>query len=432
MFDFSFGDTSLEEQLSALGIVEAYQTNLEKAAAFATALAADGLPPFARQMPGGPDMAPMMELASHISLKFTDLIVLGTGGSSLGAQAALALARFKNGPRTRIHTPDSLDAYEMDKLFRNLVPSNTHVLTISKSGTTGETLAQLLACRAWIEAGSDPKALSDHFSFITEPGDRALRTYGEELGSIILEHATDVGGRFSVLTNVGMLPVAVAGLSVSAFRQGAQTLCEGFIQNPKSSIAVTGAALIHTLNQHKGVTQILTMPYAESLRAFTRWHCQLWAESVGKNGLGTTPIRAVGPVDQHSQLQLYLDGPDDKFYTIVTIPSYGKGPRIDAVEAKKYGLDYMADRTIGDMVTCQSRATQDTLRKHGRMVREITVDKMSEENLGGLFASFMLETVVMAHLMGVNAYDQPAVEEGKKLTREYLGKLMANIAGTPA
>lgn len=423
MFDFSFGDTSLEKQLSSLGILDAYQQNLDKAASFAAELAAEGLPAFAQQQPGGPDMAPLMALASHISLKFTDLILLGTGGSSLGAQAALALARFKSGPRTRIHTPDSLDAYEMDKLFRNLVPANTHVLTISKSGTTGETLAQLLACRSWLEAGSNPQNLADHFSFITEPGERALRTYGEALGSTILEHATDVGGRFSVLTNVGMLPVAVAGLSVSGFRQGAQKLCDNFVETPRKSLAVVGAALIHTLNQEKGVTQILTMPYAEGLRAFTRWHCQLWAESVGKNGLGTTPIRAVGPVDQHSQLQLYLDGPDDKFYTIVTIPSYGKGPKIDAAEARKYGLDYMADRTIGDMVTCQSRATQDTLRKRGRMVREITVERMSEENLGGLFASFMLETVVTAHLMGVDAYDQPAVEEGKRLTRSYLGDL---------
>lgn len=423
MFDYSYGDSSLEQQLETLGIKDAYNANLDKAVQFANDLSKVGLPPFAQQMPGGPDMAPMMDLASHISLKFTDLILLGTGGSSLGAQAALALARFKSGPRTRIHTPDSLDAYEMDKLFRNLVPANTHVLTISKSGTTGETLAQLLACRSWLEAGSNPKNLADHFSFVTEPGDRALRQYGDALGSTILEHATDVGGRFSVLTNVGMLPVAVAGLSVSGFRQGAQKLCEEFKENPQNAIAVTGAALIHTLNECKGVTQILTMPYAEGLRAFTRWHCQLWAESVGKNGLGTTPIRAVGPVDQHSQLQLYLDGPDDKFYTIVTIPSYGKGPKIDAREAQKYGLDYMADRTIGDMVTCQSRATQDTLRARGRLVREITVDKMSEENLGGLFASFMLETVVMAHLMGVDAYDQPAVEEGKKLTRSYLGDL---------
>jgi len=423
MFSLSFGNICLEDQLTSLGILNAYQENLDKATQFAEQVAINGMPAFVRLLPGAPDMAPMMELASHISLKFTDLIVLGTGGSSLGAQAALALARFKNGPNTRIHTPDSLDAYEMDKLFRNLVPSNTHVLTISKSGTTGETLAQLLACRSWKETANPDGSLAEHFSFITEPGERALRTYGEALGSIILEHATDIGGRFSVLSNVGMLPVAVAGLSVSSFRSGAQKFCQTFIENPETSIAVIGAALIHTLNREKGVTQILTMPYAESLRAFTRWHCQLWAESVGKNGLGTTPIRAVGPVDQHSQLQLYLDGPDDKFYTIVTIPSYGKGPKIDAAEARKYGLDYMADRTIGDMVTCQSRATQDTLRKRGRTVREIVVDNVNEENLGGLFASFMLETIITAQLMGVNAYDQPAVEEGKKLTRTYLDDL---------
>ncbi|MBL4639104.1 MAG: hypothetical protein JKY57_01105 [Kordiimonadaceae bacterium] len=423
MFSFSFGDKGLEEQLDTLGILAAYQKNLNKAATYARGLCADDMPSFITPQPGGDDMAPMMELASHISLTFTDLIILGTGGSSLGAQAALAIARFKSGRATRIHTPDSLDAYELDSLFQKLVPSNTHVLTISKSGTTGETLAQLLACRSWIEAGSSPSVMADHFSFITEPGQRALRTYGEALGSIILDHATDIGGRFSVLSNVGMLPVAVAGLSVSGFREGAQTICRDFCAAPDASASVIGAALIHTLNQTQGVTQILTMPYAESMRAFTRWHSQLWAESVGKNGLGTTPIRAVGPVDQHSQLQLYLDGPDDKFYTIITIPSYGKGPRIDAAEAKKYGLDYMADRTIGDMVTCQARATQDSLRKQGRMVREIVANKVDEENLGGLFASFMLETIITAHLMGVDAYSQPAVEEGKIFTRSYLEEL---------
>ncbi|MBL4836742.1 MAG: hypothetical protein JKY34_04120 [Kordiimonadaceae bacterium] len=423
MFRVSYGDTSLESQMAALGILEKYQENLTKATAYAKQLCADGMPAFITPRPGDADMAPMMELASHISLTFTDLIILGTGGSSLGAQAALAIARFKSGRSTRIHTPDSLDAYELDSLFRKLVPSNTHVLTISKSGTTGETLAQLLACRSWIEAASHPASMADHFSFITEPGDRALRTYGETLGSVILDHATDIGGRFSVLSNVGMLPVAVAGLSVSGFCQGAQSIFQTFCEDPEHNAAIVGAALIHTLNQTRGVTQILTMPYAESMRAFTRWHSQLWAESVGKDGRGTTPIRAVGPVDQHSQLQLYLDGPDDKFYTIITIPSYGKGPRIDANEAKRYGLDYMANRTIGDMVTCQSRATQDSLRKQGRLVREIIATKVDEENLGSLFASFMLETIITAHLMGVNAYDQPAVEEGKILTRQYLANL---------
>ncbi|MCJ9429755.1 hypothetical protein [Kordiimonas marina] len=423
MFATSFGQKSLHDHLDALGIRAAFDANLKKAADHARALAADGLLPFARQASTGPDMAPMKAAAARITATFENLIVLGTGGSSLGAQAALAISRYIDGTGTQIHTPDSLCPFEMDRLFRTLDPKNTHVLAISKSGTTAETLAQLLACRAWLETAVAEDAIGEHFTFITEPGTRPLRTYGEKLGAPILDHPTDVGGRFSVLTNVGMLPVMVSGLSVEGFRDGAQEVCKDLIENPESAPAVIGAALTQTLNEHKGITQVLVMPYAEVLRAFTRWHGQLWAESLGKDGLGTTPIRAVGPVDQHSQLQLFLDGPNDKFVTIITIPSFGKGPRIDEDEAKAYGLDYMAGRTIGDMVTCQSRATQETLRGKGRTVREIVIDALSEENLGGLFVSFMLETVLTAHLMGVNAFDQPAVEEGKILTRQYLSAL---------
>ncbi len=423
MFSYSFGDSSALDQFDKLGLKDAYLANLDKATKFATKFSSDGFLPFARQTSDAADMVGIRELSSHIRNNFTDLIVLGTGGSSLGAQAAIAIAPYQGAAGVDIHTPDSLDPFLMDRLFNRLNPARTHIIAISKSGTTGETLAQLLACRSWLERAVLIKPIKDHFSFITEPGERALRTYGEDMGSIILDHPDDVGGRFSVLTNVGMLPVAASGLSVEGFRNGAAEVCRDFANNPETAVAVVGAAATQTLSKHRGISQILLMPYAESLRSFTRWHGQLWAESLGKDGLGTTPVRAVGPVDQHSQLQLYLDGPNDKFCTIVTIPSYGKGPRIDPEEARKYGLDYMAARTIGDMVTCQSKATQDTLRSKGRMVRELVVDGLTEENLGGLFISFMLETVVTAHLMGVDAYDQPAVEEGKRLTRKYLGEL---------
>jgi len=423
MFTYSFGSVSLENQLETLGLSETYATNLDKAEAYTAKLAADGFLPFAQQKANCADIKEIHALADHITGNFQHLIVLGTGGSSLGAQAAIALARYGKGRGTTIHTPDSLDAFEMDLLFSTLNPHETHILAISKSGGTGETLAQLLACRAWLEASSPRKPLADHFSFITEPGGRALRTYAEKLGSTILDHPTDVGGRFSVLTNVGMVPVAVSGLSVKAFRTGAADVCKAIAAAPRISAAVVGAALLQSLSEHKGVSQTLIMPYADSLRAFTRWHGQLWAESLGKDGRGTTPIRAIGPVDQHSQMQLFLDGPNDKFCTFITCPSFGKGPCIDAKEASTYGLDYMANRTIGDMVSCQSRATQDTLRAKGRTVREIVIEDLNEENLGGLFVSFMLETVITAHLMGVNAFDQPAVEQGKVLTRKYLGDL---------
>lgn len=427
MFQVNFGPVDLSAQLEQRDLSTAFEANLARASNHAQALTQQGLLPFARQASDAPELADIAVAAKRICAGFKHLIVLGTGGSSLGAQAAIAIARYLpdhiKGTNTVIHTPDSLCPFEMDRLFATLNPADTHVLAISKSGTTAETLAQLLVCRDWIEKDAQPANLGAHFTFVTEPGERPLRTYGEKLGSPILDHPTDVGGRFSVLTTVGMLPVAVSGLSAAAFRKGAEDVCADFTANPTTATAVVGAALTHTLHEHAGVSQVLLMPYAEALRAFTRWHGQLWAESLGKDGLGTTPVRAIGPVDQHSQLQLFLDGPNDKFCTFITVPSLGKGPRIDPAEAKAYGLDYMAGRTIGDTVTCQSRATQETLRKKDRMVREFVIDKLSEENLGGLFVSFMLETVLTAHLMGVDAFDQPAVEEGKILTREYLAAL---------
>lgn len=430
MFQVNFGSADLSTQLENRGLTAAFEANLSRASKHSKELIASGLLPFARQASDAPELVEIAAAAKRICSGFKHLIVLGTGGSSLGAQAAIAIARYLpehiNGINTAIHTPDSLCPFEMDRLFAELNPAETHVLAISKSGTTAETLAQLLVCRDWIEKGTDAAqtgSLGEHFTFITEPGARPLRTYGEKLGSPILDHPTDVGGRFSVLTTVGMLPVAVSGLSAAAFRKGAEDVCGDFAAGPATAAAVVGAALTQTLHEHTGVSQVLLMPYAEALRAFTRWHGQLWAESLGKDGLGTTPVRAIGPVDQHSQLQLFLDGPNDKFCTFITVPSLDAGPRIDPDEARAYGLDYMAGRTIGDTVTCQSRATQETLRKKDRMVREFVIDKLSEENLGGLFVSFMLETVLTAHLMGVDAFDQPAVEEGKILTREYLAAL---------
>ncbi len=423
MFSYSFGAKKLDTILESMGLTAAYQQNLDKAVRYTRALAEQNFLPFARQAADGTDVGPIEKAADHITTSFPHLIVLGTGGSSLGAQAAIALALFKEGRGTTIHTPDSLCPFEMDRLFQMLDPVKTHVLAVSKSGTTAETLAQLLACRAWLDTAVPAEKLADHFTFVTEPGPRALRTYAEKLGSPIIDHPTDVGGRFSVLTCVGMLPVAVAGLSPKAFREGCAELCDALKENPAAQAAVTGAALAHTMAECRDVRQILIMPYMEALRAFTRWHGQLWAESLGKQGKGSTPLRAVGPVDQHSQLQLFLDGPDDKLYTILTVPSFDKGPRIDVTEAKTYGLDYMAGRTIGDMVTCQSRATQEALRARGRIVRELTVTEINEKSLGSLFASFMFETIITAHLMGIDAFDQPAVEEGKILTRQYLSAL---------
>src|SRR5207253_2289352 len=162
------------------------------------------------------------------------------------------------------------------------------------------------------------------------------------------------------------------------------------------------------------------MAYSDRLERFTRWYVQLWAESLGKDGKGTTPIGALGPVDQHSQLQLYIAGPRDKLFTVLTVGAAGRGPRMDKELATLAGEADFAGKTMGDLVAAQGRATAETLIKNGCPVRTIHLARLDEASLGELLMHFMLETIVAAHLLGVDPFDQPAVEEGKMLAKTYL------------
>jgi glucose-6-phosphate isomerase len=162
------------------------------------------------------------------------------------------------------------------------------------------------------------------------------------------------------------------------------------------------------------------MAYADKLERFTRWYVQLWAESLGKEGKGTTPIGAIGPVDQHSQLQLYIAGPRDKLFTILTTGAAGRGPRIASDLAQLVGEPDFAGKTMGDLVAAQGRATAETLARNNCPVRTLHIDHLDEQSLGELLMQFMLETIIAAHLLGVDPFDQPAVEEGKVLAKQYL------------
>jgi glucose-6-phosphate isomerase len=182
--------------------------------------------------------------------------------------------------------------------------------------------------------------------------------------------------------------------------------------------AAVGAARAVALAGTQTITVL--MAYADRLQFFTKWYVQLWAESLGKDGKGTTPIGALGPVDQHSQLQLYIAGPRDKLFTIVTGSPAGRGPRMVADLAKLCGEPGFAGKTIGDLVAAQGRATAETLAKNGCPVRTIHLPQVDERHLGELLMHFMLETIIAAHLLGVDPFDQPAVEEGKVLAKTYL------------
>ncbi len=182
------------------------------------------------------------------------------------------------------------------------------------------------------------------------------------------------------------------------------------------SHAPSGAALHHALRSRETVLWC----YADALKTFGPWWRQLWAESLGKDGKGSTPVSALGPVDQHSQLQLFLDGPGGALFTILSTDTKNTGPKISRERAAPLGLDYLGDKTLGDLVAVEARATAETLHKRGRPVRQIHIPQINEHGIGALFMHFMLETIIMGRLMRVDPFDQPAVEEGKVLARRYL------------
>ena len=375
------------------------------------------------------DLAVLGRFAAQVRRKFINLVVLGTGGSSLGGQTLVALADQGFGPRPgapKIYFMDNIDPASFAALFAALDPMRTGILAISKSGGTAETLSQLLLCLDWFGPLLGKAALGEHFIAITEPKDNALRRVAARHGMRMLEHDPGIGGRYSVLSNVGLLPALVAGLDAAQIRAGAERVLAATLAaaEPRDAEPVLGAALAIGLAERRGIGTSVIMPYMDRLAHFGLWFRQLWAESLGKDGKGTTPVRALGTVDQHSQLQLYLAGPADKFFTLVTLAVAGAGGELHTSLAGDDGeLAYLSGHRLGDLLDAEQRATADTLIKNGRPTRRIALPALAEENLGALLMHFMLETIIAAELLGVDPFDQPAVEEGKVLARQFLGEM---------
>jgi glucose-6-phosphate isomerase len=280
----------------------------------------------------------------------------------------------------------------------------------------------LTAAEALKKAGV--KTLKKHFTIITEPHQSPLADFADSIGAARLDHPTGIGGRYSVLTVVGVLPAILMGIDVVALRAGAAAVLAETLaaRSAADTPAATGAALHHALATENKLATTILWPYADHLAVFGGWWRQLWAESLGKDGKGSTPVSVLGPVDQHSQLQLFRDGPGNALFTILTVDTKGKGPATPRAAAKALKLDYLAGKRLGDLVEAESRATAQTLFKNGRPVRVIHVPQVNAFDMGALMMHFMLETIIMGRLMGVDPFNQPGVEEGKVLARQYLGE----------
>lgn len=365
------------------------------------------------------------------------VVFFGTGGSSLGGQALAQLGGWnipgvaseaqRRRPRTRFY--DNLDPLTLESALTSFDLAATRFVVTSKSGGTPETLVQALAALDAVKAAGLEARIPHLFLGISEPAKpgkaNGLRTLFEAHGIPLLEHHTGIGGRFSVLTNVGLIPALARGLDAAAVRAGARDVVGAMLAaaSPESFAPAVGAALAVALAELRGVRASVMMPYSDRLGRFSHWYAQLWAESLGKNGKGTAPIACVGPLDQHSQLQLFMDGPRDFVMTVVRTPLAGLGPRLSETLARSAGLDYLAGRTAGDLVAAQAEALPQALANAGRPVRTIDLDRLDERALGALMMHLMLETILAGRLLGVDPFDQPAVELAKQITRERVAAL---------
>ena len=397
---------------------------------------ADGTLPLL-SLPGTRDDLALLKPHAERFAKFEHVIVLGTGGSSLGGQTLVALKDQGFGPqngRPKLWFMDNVDPSTFTELAARLPLARTGLIVISKSGTTAETLTQFLTLLPEFEARVGKDRLAEHVIAITEPSDNALSRLAGRIGCPILDHDPKVGGRFSVLSLVGLLPAMIAGLDVGAVREGAASVLDPVLEASDAADLppAVGAALSIGLARERGIGTTVLMPYCDRLGYFGFWYRQLWAESLGKGGNGTTPVRAMGTVDQHSQLQLYLGGPADKMVTVLILDTAGKGkPIAPAALGGDKSLAYLENHSLGDLLLAEAEATAATLAKNGRPTRVMRITTLDERVMGALMMHYMLETMFAAHLLGVDAFDQPAVEEGKILTRQYLAARVSSTGHRP-
>ncbi len=367
------------------------------------------------------------------------IVFFGIGGSSLGGQALAQLGGWsipgtadeaqKGRPRTRFY--DNLDAHTLGAAIAAFDLASARFVVISKSGGTPETLVQALAALDAVKERGLERRIAELFLGITEPAregkSNGLRRLFEAHGIPLLDHHTGIGGRFSALTNVGLLPAMARGINVRALRAGARSVVEAMLAAaaPQDCAPAVGAAVAVAMARERGVRAQVMMPYSDRLNRFSHWFVQLWAESLGKHGQGTTPLACLGPVDQHSQLQLFMDGPREHLITIVRAPTLGQGPRLSTDLARVAGLDYLGGKSVGDLIAAQAAAVPEALARAGRPVRSFDLDRLDEASLGALMMHLMLETILAGRLLGVDPFDQPAVELAKVLTRERVAALKA-------
>ena len=375
--------------------------------------------------------------AESVRGRFTSVCVLGIGGSALGNTA---LSTALNGPfhnlmppagKPRLFVLDNIDPEWIGPFLETVDPTRTVFNVISKSGTTAETMSQFLILREQLIKRLGEKAHRDHIVVTTDEKKGVLREIVKRDGYRSFVVPDGVGGRFSVLSEVGLVSSALVGIDIEALHAGAAAMDERckaqkLLENP----ALLHAAIQFLLHTKRALPMAVMFSYSHRLRDLADWYAQLLAESLGKKlsrkgkvvHKGPTPIRAVGVTDQHSQVQLYTEGPHDKWFTLLAVGEPATDVKIPAAYPDMEGVHYLGGRTLGELFAAEREGTRIALTEAGRPNAMFTLDRVEAHTVGQLMYLLELSVAVMGEHYDIDAFDQPGVEAGKMAAYALMGR----------
>lgn len=379
----------------------------------------------------------LISYCTDIKNKAGSFVVLGIGGSALGPMSvASALLHLHHNelPASRRKAPklyveDNVDPERMAALFDVIDLKDAYFNVITKSGETSETLSQFIILYKALKDALGEAEAKKRIVVTTTIGKGTLYSLAEKEGFKVYGVGPGVGGRFSVLCPVGLVPFAVMGLDVKAILKGAAAMAEACYQADVKKNPALNSAFLQYLSMKDGKNISVLMPYADSLKYMADFYCQLWAESLGKAvdlkgktvHTGQTPAKSLGVTDQHSQVQLYTEGPFDKVVTFLAVEEFRATQTITDDKDIPAG-EFLKGHTMNELINAERKATEFALKKAGRANFTVTLPVVNEETVGELLMYFMYETAFAGAMLGIDTFDQPGVEEGKKATFAMLGR----------
>ena len=384
--------------------------------------------PYDKQM-----LKDIKKMADELKGKCKNFVVLGIGGSALGniaLQTALNPYTYnlddKNRSTPRLFVFDNVDPDQLGSFLESISDQidGTIFNVISKSGRTAETASQFLIIKKLLEDKLGPEGVKNQIIATTDAKEGTMRKITDHLGFKNLVVPDGVGGRFSVLSAVGLLSAAVCGIDIDALMAGAADMDKrvsvlDFYKNPA---AINAGLNYYFYNKGKNIS--VMMPYSYHLKDFADWYRQLWAESLGKTNdltgkqvnIGPTPVKALGTTDQHSQVQLYREGPNDKLFTFLQVNNFERQLKTGNAPDCAPELDYLSQIELDKLLNAEKFATEYALMKDSRPCLTIIFNKITPYTVGQFIYLYEVTTSIIATLFGINAYDQPAVELGKEAT----------------